>query len=147
MTDSFYNQMDRQLGSLRSSNQTNKIERIAVLSVLLKGYNEDDVNTTIVAKLNTRIVDYVVDDNTGAILRGSNTAEKFMTYEWTLIRSKNVKTKREEGTQSIHCPSCGAPMNVNYSAKCEFCGSVVQASEYDWVLSGMKGLSQQTSGN
>ncbi len=146
MTDSFYNQMDRQLEAYRLGNQTNKVERIAVLGVQLKGYNEDDVNTTIVAKLDTRIVDYVVDDNTGNIIRGSNTAEKFMTYEWTLIRSKGAKTAKNEGTQSVHCPSCGAPMNVNYSAKCEFCGSVVQTAEYDWVLSGMKGLSQRTNG-
>ncbi|MBQ2661189.1 MAG: TIM44-like domain-containing protein [Clostridia bacterium] len=146
MTDAFYNQMDRQLQAYKLANQTNKIERIAVLGVQLMGYNEDDTNTTVVAKLDTRIVDYVVDDNTGAVIRGSQTAEKFMTYEWTLVRAKGVKTGTQADGSTVRCPSCGAPMNINYSAKCEFCGSVVKSNDYDWALSGMKGLSQRTNG-
>ncbi|MBQ9832136.1 MAG: TIM44-like domain-containing protein, partial [Clostridia bacterium] len=144
MTDAFYNQADRQIQALKSNNQTNMIENIAVLSVNLMGYNEDDTNTTIIAKLNTRIVDYVVDDKTGNVIKGSKTAEKFMTYEWLLIRSKGALTGENEGTTAVHCPSCGAPMNVNFSAKCEFCGTVIKQAEYDWVLSNIKGLSQTT---
>ena len=144
MTDAFYNQADRQIQALKSNNQTNMIENIAVLSVNLMGYNEDDTNTTIIAKLNTRIVDYVVDDKTGNVIKGSKTAEKFMTYEWLLIRSKGALTGENEGTTAVHCPSWGAPMNVNFSAKCEFCGTVIKQAEYDWVLSNIKGLSQTT---
>ncbi len=147
MTDAFYAQMDRQLEQLRKANQTNMVENIAVLGVELRGFMQDDVNDTIVATVRTRINDYYVDDNTGAVVRGNKDAEKFMTYEWTMIRRKGVLTEvGEEGeSKAQNCPNCGAPLNVNHSAKCEYCGTVITNSDYDWVLSSIKGISQRTS--
>ncbi|MEM5770115.1 MAG: transporter [Bacillota bacterium] len=149
MTDALYNQFDRQLEELRRAGQTNFIDRIAVLSVELTGWREDYRNDAIVAIVNTRIIDYTVDDKTGKVVSGSKTAEKFMTYEWTLIRSKDMKTPAPSGegreqTNTIHCPSCGAPVEINQSAKCPYCDSVISARDYDWVVSAIKGLAQRT---
>ncbi|MEG2004366.1 MAG: hypothetical protein RR057_07175, partial [Clostridia bacterium] len=105
---------------------------------------QNDVNDMIYARLNTRVTDYVVDDKTGDIIRGSDKAEKFMEYEWTLVRTKGKQTSTEEQTESIHCPSCGAPLNINKTAKCEYCGAVVSTNDYDWVISAIKGISQRT---
>lgn len=151
MTDALFNQFDLQLGELVRANATNYVERIAVLSVELKGWKEDEVNDAVVAVVNTRIVDYTTDDRTGELISGSKSAEKFMTYQWTLIRSKGMKTpapsgKGSEGTVSIHCPSCGAPLDINHSAKCPYCDSVINARDYDWAISAIKGLAQRTEG-
>lgn len=151
MTDALYNQFDRQLAELVRANRTNYVERIAVLGADINGWREDEVNDAIVVTVQTRIVDYTVDDSTGKLVSGSKTAEKFMTYEWTLIRSKGMTTPEtagegSEGTVSIHCPSCGAPLNINQSSKCPYCGSVVSARDYDWAISAIKGISQRTAG-
>lgn len=147
LSDAFYAQLDRQLDSYRKNKQTNKIERISVLGVNLVGWKQENGNDVMIANLRTRIVDYVVDDATGNIIRGSNTAEKFMTYEWNLIRTSGRVTGKEEGTNASVCPNCGATLNLNKSAKCEYCGSIIETDNYDWVLSGIKGLSQRTAGN
>lgn len=149
MTDALYTQFDRQLAELVRANATNYVERIAVLGVELKGWRQDAVNDSIVAIVNTRIIDYTLDDNTGKLLSGSKTAEKFMTYEWTLIRSKGMQTPAPSGegrecTVSIRCPSCGAPLEINHSAKCSYCDCVVNARDYDWAISSVKGLAQRT---
>ncbi|MCR5601752.1 MAG: 39S ribosomal protein L45 [Ruminococcus sp.] len=144
LSDSFYAQMDRQLDKYRQSNQTNRVERIAVLGVELKGWKPEYDHDVIVAVLNTRIVDYVVDDATGKVVRGSNTKEKFMKYEWTLIRSKGVKTSRSTGTTAQTCPHCGAHIDINRSTVCEYCDSVLTTDTFDWVITNIKGLSQQT---
>ena len=149
MTDALYNQFARQLDELIRADATNYVERIAVLGVELMGWREDEVNDAIVASVRTRIIDYTVSDKTGELISGSKSAEKFMTYEWTLIRSKGMKTPEpsgegSRGTVSIHCPSCGAPLDINQSAKCPYCDSVISARDYDWAISAIKGISQRT---
>ena len=32
-------------------------------------------------------------------------------------------------------------------AKCEYCGSIIESDNFDWVLTEIKGLSQKTMGN
>lgn len=145
-TDTLYAQFDRQVEILRKAGQTNRIERISVLDVDLLGYTTDDANDTIYANVKTRIVDYIVDDRTGAIVSGSSTAEKFMEYEWALIRSKGTLTQENDEQKVINCPNCGAPVNINHSAKCEYCDSVITLPDFDWAISSVKGISQRTAG-
>lgn len=144
MTDEFFARMDRQLDSYRRKKQTNIIERIAVLGVELTGWTQRGDEDIIIADVKTRIVDYVIDDNTNAVVRGSDTAEKFMEYEWTLSRKSGVKTAIGTGTRSLSCPHCGAPLDINRTAKCEYCGSIVTVDSTDWAVSDMKGISQRT---
>ena len=35
------------------------------------------------------------------------------------------------------CPACGAPMNVNKSGKCDYCGSIYNQEDYDFVLTNI----------
>lgn len=149
MTDALYNQFVMQLNELIRSDYTNYVERIAVLDVTLTGWRSDEINDAVVALVNTRINDYTVDDKTGNVVSGSKNQEKFMCYEWTLIRSKGVKTaapsgEGKEGVNTIHCPSCGAPIEMNQSAKCPYCDCVIDANDFDWAISAIKGISQRT---
>ena len=144
LTDAMYAQFDRQLEVYRQKNQTNHIERIAVLSVELAGWKQAAGKDVVIAEIKTRIVDYVTDDNTGTIIRGSDRQEKFMTYEWTLMRTSGQTTGQSTGLTSQTCPHCGAKIDINHTAVCEYCGSVLTTDTFDWVVSGIKGLSQQT---
>ena len=144
LSDDFYAQLDRQLDAYRKNKQTNRVERISVMGVDLLGWKQESGNDIMIARLQTRIVDYVVDDATGNVIRGSNTAEKFMTYEWNLIRTSGRQTGQNKGETVSNCPNCGAPLNLNKSAKCEYCGSIIETDDFDWALSGIKGLSQRT---
>lgn len=144
LTDAMYAQFDRQLESYRAKHQTNRVERIAVLGVELVGWKQAGGKDTIIAELRTRIVDYVVDDNTGTIIRGSDRNEKFMTYEWTLVRTSGQTTGQASGMTGQICPSCGAHVDINHTAVCEYCGTVLTTDTFDWVISNIKGISQQT---
>lgn len=149
MTDALYNQFVMQLNELIRSDYTNYVERIAVLDVTLTGWRSDEINDAVVALVNTRINDYTVDDKTGKVVSGSKNQEKFMCYEWTLIRSKGIKTaaptaEGSGGMNTIHCPSCGAPIEMNQSAKCPYCDCVIDSNDFDWAISAIKGISQRT---
>ena len=146
LTDAFYAQMDRQLDAYRQKKQTNHVERIAVLGVSLSGWRQRGGEDLMVARLRTRIVDYVTDDATGKIVRGSDTAEKFMEYEWTLTRKTGVKTGVAEGVRVQNCPNCGGAVNINRTARCPYCGSLITVDAADWAVSAIRGLSQRTAG-
>ena len=146
MTDAFYNQMDRQLDQFRKTNRTDYTERIAVLDVSLKGWRQSAGRDYITVGLTSRIVSYVLDDMTGKLLSGDMNREKFMEYELELTRKSGVITQPEnEGVQTTTCPHCGAPLKLNASAKCEYCGSVITNVNSDWAICGMKGISQRTA--
>ena len=145
LTDAMYAQFDRQLDQYRQNHQTNHVERISVLGVTLRGWKQENGNDLIVAELQTRIVDYVTDDNTGQLIRGNRAQEKFMTYEWTLMRTSGQVTGTTTGTTGQTCPYCGAHIDINHTAVCEYCGSVLTTDTFDWAVSSIKGISQRTS--
>ena len=145
MTGELYGQFDRQLDVLRKSRRTNRVDDIAVLDVALRGYYEQDDNECLVARVRTRIKDYTVDDATGDVVSGDADRELFMEYEYTLVRTKGTRTGGQAGEVAmVHCPNCGAPIDLAQSAKCEYCGGVVTAKDYGWVISIIKGVSQQS---
>lgn len=145
MTDSLFNQMNSQLQTLIRGRQTNYVERIAVLGVDLTGFGQDENKDMLTAIVQTRIVDYTLRDDTGELVSGSRSAEKFLTYEWLMVRSKGAATGTIDGQEAKNCPNCGAPLDLNHTAKCAYCGTIITAEEHDWVLSAIKGISQRTS--
>ena len=68
-----------------------------------------------------------------------------MTYEWTMIRKKGMTSQKAGEKTTMNCPNCGAALDVNHSAECEYCGSIITNGDYDWVLSSIKGIAQQSS--
>lgn len=144
LTDTTFAQYERQLNHYREEGRTNRIEKIAVLSVELKGWRQENNKDEIVATVKTRIVDYVVDEKTGKIVEGSDKVDKFMEYEWTLERSSSVHTYAQEGTTEQRCPNCGGILNINQTAKCPYCRRVVTTDKFNWLVSTIKGISQRT---
>ncbi len=146
MTDALYNQMARQLQVLIDAKQTNHVDRIAVLESRINRYTVEGDNDVLVVRLSTRITDYTTDDRTGAVVSGSTTRELFMVYDWKMIRQKDKKTLAQPSVTQISCPNCGAPLDINHTGKCPYCGTVVTVSDHDWALSVIKGISQRTVG-
>ena len=146
MTDKFFAQMENQLSQFRKQGRTDYTERIAVLNTGLVGWRQSAGMDYITVSLSSRIVSYVLDDRTGQLISGDKNREKFMEYEIELCRKSGTVTSPEtEGTRSATCPHCGAPLKLNASAQCEYCGSVITSVNTDWAICGMRGISQRTA--
>lgn len=143
-TDALFTQMERSLQGYRKRGETNVVERIAVLSVTPLGFRQSGGQDQIRLRLLTRITDYTVKDGTQQVIRGSREKEKFMTCEWDLLRPTGTKTAEDGGTKRITCPACGAPLDVNASARCPYCGSVIRQQAQDWVICAIRGVKQET---
>lgn len=144
LSTELYAKSERQIQNYIKNNQTNHVERVSVLNCEIIGCTSDEVNDIITVKTLARIVDYTTDDSTGNVIRGDRNREVFMTYHWTFIRSLDQRSKVAGESDGKHCPNCGAPIDLNQSAVCAYCGSVLESGSYDWVLSNIKGISQQS---
>ncbi len=146
MTDEFYSQMDRQLDQFRKTGRTDYTENIAVLGVHIIGWKQSSGYDYITIGLNSRITSYTLDDRTGKVLSGDMNTEKFMEYEIDMCRKSGTITQpEEEGQKAATCPHCGAPLKLNASAQCEYCGSVITNVNTDWAICAMRGISQRTA--
>lgn len=143
-TDALFTQMERQLNGLKNQGLTNYVDRIAVLGVNLRGFYKQGDKEHLIVELRTRIVDYTVQDSNNKLVSGDRNREKFMTYEWDMCRAEGSVTTREGAMQSVSCPGCGAPLSINTTAKCPYCGRVVTLDEHDWALCAIKGIAQST---
>ncbi len=145
LTSALYAQSERQIEGYKQRRQTNHVDRPNIISKAIVGCTSDSVNDILTVRLTSRIVDYTTDDATGKVISGDQSRERFMTYDWTFIRSLDKKTDEGSTMDDTHCPNCGAPINLNQSAVCEYCGSVLESNRYDWVLSEIRGISQRSA--
>ena len=54
----------------------------------------------------------------------------YLTLEKTINSGYNSSARK--------CPGCGANISVNTSGKCEYCGSIFNIENYDWVLTSIE---------
>lgn len=69
--------------------------------------------------------------------RGSSHARRpkaIYTDLYVLARRHGVNSVPQEAFTSAGCPNCGAPIAVNASGACTFCGTTITDGRFDWVL-------------
>lgn len=78
--------------------------------------------------------DQRVSAETGKPIPGSQEASNFVEY-WSFIRTRGSKSLlNKAGLIEGQCPNCGAPIELNQGAKCQFCQALLRSGQYDWVL-------------
>ena len=133
--DNLYKQTQKQVEEKLRNGTINRIENIAVSTAYLTAYKRDKQFEYATIYLSARFFDYEIDEKTGNILRGDTTTRWDMRYLMKFMRSTSVKTKDESNVLKTHnCPNCGAPLEMQSSGHCEYCGSEVTSGLYSWVL-------------
>lgn len=140
-----YSHLENQLEQLKSENLTNYMKNMTVMEARELKYYEDNKNQCIDVLVRTRCIDYVVDSQ-GKVVTGSDVEEVFMTYIYTLIRDINAQTEENKldntDVEQHICPSCGAPIDIYRSAKCEYCGRILESKNNEWVISNIEAIEQ-----
>ena len=79
-------------------------------------------------------MNYIISLDSGDVISGNDQSRIQVDYMLTFIKRKDADT------QGIvrKCPGCGATLNVNDSGKCNYCGSIYNQEDYDWILSELK---------
>lgn len=143
--EELFEQHKRQLDEYIRNKKINIIERINVGQTHLHKYERDAQYEYLTVYMATRMVDYIIDEETRKVLKGDPNTDCYMNYLLTFMRKTGVKS--HEGTDKSvakNCPNCGAPLSITSSGKCDFCGSIITTGDFDWVLSKMDAVKANT---
>jgi len=143
--EELYKQHEMQLKQYIASGRINVLERININQAYLQKYVRDSEYEYLTVFLQVRMTDYIKDEKTGAVLKGSPNVDSHMKYLYTFMRRNGVRTNPASGNISTtNCPNCGAPTRITSAGKCEYCNSVITTGDFDWVLSNIDGVKPQT---
>ena len=130
MSSSLKEQLEKKIDNLKSNQQREIYDEINVKdTAILKREIKDD-KEIVTVKIISRYMDYIMDDNTGDTISGDDTRRieknNILTFEKS-TNAKDIGLVRK-------CPGCGASISVNTTGKCEYCGTIFNQEDYDYVL-------------
>ena len=129
------NNYKMQLETLKMKNQKNLMEDITFVTGGIKSVANNGDNQEVVVGLTVRMKDYVINETTNKVVRGSDQYTLEITYDITLIRTK--------GKALNNCPNCGAPLSDNAREKCEYCDAVIVKGNQKFVMSKKQNIHQR----
>lgn len=133
ISDEVEKKYERVLRELNDKNLRQMYDELNVKNTDIKDVSVNDGVVIIRVDIVSRYMDYFVNKKTGKYISGENTRriEK--------INHLVFEKKRGTGYQNIDkkCPGCGANISVNTSGKCEYCGRIFDAENYDWILTSI----------
>ncbi|MCL2695421.1 MAG: Tim44-like domain-containing protein [Clostridiales bacterium] len=143
--EELYKQHEMQLQQYINNGRINVLERININQAYLQKYVRDADYEYLSVFLQVRMTDYIKDEKTGAILKGSPDVDCHLKYIYTFMRKTGVLTDPASSNKSTtNCPNCGAPTKITSAGKCEYCESVITTGAFDWVLSNIDGVKPHT---
>lgn len=140
-SEELYATHERQLQEYKRLGRINILERINVNNAYFFQLIKDQEWEALWVVMNVRMVDYIVDEHTRKVLKGTPDKDCFMSYFYVFKRKAGVKTlSAKQGVDNIACPNCGAPTHVVSSGKCEYCNFVITVKDHGWVLTDIVGI-------
>ncbi len=131
-TDNIFQMHQYWIEAYKRQGMRNVLDKFAISAMQPVKISADAFYNSITVRIWAEGFDYTVDRE-GRVVSGSkNTMRRWSEY-WTFIRNRQAKPLEKRG--DLNCPNCGAPLQVNASGICEFCGGKITSGEFDWVLS------------
>ncbi len=134
-TNELYNQYLMQLETLKAKGQKNVMNSFTYVKGKVTNIEKTDNQLAVTVEIVTRFYDYIVNQENGLILRGSDKKKVTLHYQMTFVRS----TKKSITT---HCPNCGAKLKKTSTNVCEFCKTTITKESDEWLLAEKKSLGQ-----
>ncbi len=136
-TDELYNMYLSQLETLKLKMQQNIMSEIELEDIKIIGITNENNVINLSVYLKVKCYDYVIEQNTKNVVRGTDKKKAIIEYELSFIKS-SVDHKTIE-----KCPNCGAPVDINASATCPYCDSILVKDSSTYVLSKKKTVGQR----
>lgn len=140
-TEELFEQHKNQVQGYINTNRINVMDRIAVNYACIYSFRKESNKDILEIALKSTMKDYIIDAKTKEVLEGNPNQDRITVYKLTFERKSGVLTKEGEiELKTTNCPNCGAPTQVTSSGKCDYCGSIITARDYGWVLAGLEPL-------
>lgn len=131
VSEDVYNWALDKVNRMNESNYRQMYDELNVKESKILSIEVNESVYTIKVFLQSRYMDYIINLSNGNTVSGNDSSRIQVDYTLTFTKKANA---RIQGLIR-RCPGCGAPINVNDSGKCEYCGAIYNQEDYDWVLS------------
>ena len=128
ITDEMFNMYESQLSSMEIKGEQNIMKDFILKDCAITNCIKQNDNIEVTTKYIIEFYDYIIEKETGKVLRGSKTSKLRMYYDFTFIMSATQE-------KIDKCPNCGAPVDVNSAGICSYCHSKIIGENTSWVMS------------
>ena len=130
LSQDVYEKFNNYIKELTSNGKRQMYDELNVKNTRIISRTKTDDKEIVKVELISRYMDYIIDINNGNLISGDNTRR---------IEKRNILTfEKKLNTKDIgivrKCPGCGASISVNTSGKCEYCDTIFNQEDYDYVL-------------
>ena len=132
--DSVMEYAERIASNARNAGHRQMYDELNVKDSQISEITEEDSVYKIKVYLQSRYMDYIISLDDGTFVSGNDQSRIQVNYYLTFTK------KKDANKQGIvrKCPGCGAAISVNTTGKCEYCGSIYNQEDYDWVLTELE---------
>ena len=128
--DTIQNELEGKINNLQEHNKRQMYDELNVKDTRIISRNISGNKEVIEVELISRYMDYIIDIDTGDLISGDDTRR---------IEKRNIlRFEKKLNTKEIglvrKCPGCGASISVNTSGKCEYCDTIYNEEDYDYIL-------------
>ena len=133
ISEDLENKYESILKGYKDKNLRKMYDELNVKNTKIVNVSIENNKAIIKVDLVSRYMDYFVDRDTLKFVSGINNrrVEKMnhLTFEKIIgVNYKDIARK---------CPSCGANIDVNSNGKCNYCGTIFNTEDYDWILTSI----------
>jgi len=127
-TDAVFSTWRYWVEAYRAAGLRNQLEQVQVSRIDPARVTLDMYYAAVTARIFASMVDETVDDG-GRVVDGKAAPRAFTEY-WTFVR-----TLSQAKAEGVTCSGCGASLPAGQTGQCPYCGSLVGAPAFDWILS------------
>lgn len=130
INDELESELENKINNLKNQNKRQMYDELNVKNTNILSRNIQNDKEIVKVEIISRYMDYIIDKDTGNTISGDDTRR--VEKRNILVFEKKLNTK-EIGLVR-RCPGCGASISVNTSGKCEYCDTIFNQEDYDYVL-------------
>ncbi len=131
-TDNIFQMHQYWIDAYKRQHLRNALDQCRITAMQPVKIKDDAFYSAITLRIWAEGYDYTVDDS-DKVVSGSKSSLRRWSEYWTFIRNRQAKPAPARA--DLNCPNCGAPLKVNATGICEFCGGKITSGDFDWVLS------------
>ena len=132
LSDEVFNKFDLLVQEYKSKGYNRIFDESNIKNSYINDVNVDEEKINITCTIETRYMDYFIDNN-GKYISGINNHRIEKT-------NKVVFSKRLDANELLsarRCPNCGKTLDINDSGICPYCNGVFNMEKYDYIVTEM----------
>ncbi|MCG8571710.1 MAG: TIM44-like domain-containing protein [Spirochaetes bacterium] len=144
ISDGVYQRFHTQFKMMQLLDQKNIIDDLQILDMQISKIEADGQYDIIDVAIQAHIIDHFKSTKHPSLQSGGD--EIFVEY-WSFLKKRGTKTA--DLYHSNNCPKCGAELTEMSGeiSKCEFCQTITNLGEFDWVLAEITQADDYVTGN